>query len=191
MPDTQELRDGLVSFVNRSVNAYARRHHGGRSGGDSGCSSTSGDGREQHVPDGNNTDAERPIKQRCESVTDVHHGLILSNRRISPTQPGRGIRKIVDLYHDLTDLLDKAKKHSSIINELDPTMIEEMNKIDFVGMSKEEIEEEQKEYATSLASLTSRRDSGVTDMIQPQTMSHSLEAAQHAYTRLRTEGDCS
>jgi hypothetical protein len=53
----------------------------------------------------------------------------------------------VDLYHDLSDLLNKAKKYSTIVNELNPAMMEEMDKIDFVGMSEDEIEEEQKEYA--------------------------------------------
>ena len=73
--------------------------------------------------------------------------LTLEDRKVSPTQPGRGIRKIMDLYHDLTDLLNKAKKYSTIVNELNPDMMEEMDKIDFVGMSEDEIEEEQKEYA--------------------------------------------
>jgi hypothetical protein len=76
------------------------------------------------------------------------HVLTLEDRKTSPTQPGRGIRKIVDLYHDLSDLLNKAKKHSTIVNELNPAMIEEMDKFDFVGMSQDEIEEEQNEYAT-------------------------------------------
>jgi hypothetical protein len=73
-------------------------------------------------------------------------GLTL-DRKTSPTKPGRGIRKIVDLYHDVSDLLNKAQKHSSIINELNPAMIEHMDSIDFVGMSEAEIEEERKEYA--------------------------------------------
>jgi len=47
----------------------------------------------------------------------------------SPTQPGWGIRKIVDLYHDLSDLLNKAKKHSTIINELNTAMVEEWIKL--------------------------------------------------------------
>ena len=63
----------------------------------------------------------------------------------SKTQQGRGIRKIVDLYHDLTELLDKAKKHSTGLNELNPEVIEERDKIDFIGMSEDEIEEERKE----------------------------------------------
>ena len=44
-------------------------------------------------------------------------------------------------------MLDKAKKYSFIKDEFNPTTIEEMNRIDFVGMSEDEIEEEQKEYA--------------------------------------------
>jgi hypothetical protein len=71
---------------------------------------------------------------------------ILYNRKTSPTQPGRGIRKIVDLYHDLAVLFDKAKIQSRI-NRLRSEDIEEMEQIDFVGMSEEEIEEERKEYA--------------------------------------------
>jgi hypothetical protein len=86
---------------------------------------------------------------------------IPEDSKTSPTQPGRGIRKIVDLYHDLSDLLSKAKKHSTVVNELDPAMIEEMDRIDFVGMSKDDIEEERKEYASSLSIC----DLGVTDVI--------------------------
>jgi hypothetical protein len=71
---------------------------------------------------------------------------ILEHRKISPTQPGRGIRKIVDLYHNLSDLLRKAQQHSFTMNEPDQETIEEMNEIDFAGMTEEDIEEECKEY---------------------------------------------
>ena len=95
----------------------------------------------------------------CEKVV-VLTLVVVEDRKSSPTQPGRGIRKIVDLYHDISDLLDKAKKHSSIVlNELKPAVTEEMDKIDFVGMSEDEIEEEQKEYARPHVNV------GVTDMI--------------------------
>jgi hypothetical protein len=67
---------------------------------------------------------------------------ILVDRKISPTQPGRGIRKIIDLYHDLAILLDKASKHSN------PEGIEEADQIDVVGRTEEDIEEERKEYAS-------------------------------------------
>jgi hypothetical protein len=66
--------------------------------------------------------------------------------KTSPTQPGRGIRKIVDLFHDLTVLLDQARKQSTM-NGLSREKIEEMERGDFVGMTGEEIEEERKEYA--------------------------------------------
>lgn len=62
----------------------------------------------------------------------------------SQTQPGRGIRKIVDLFHDLSDLLGKADKHAAETN-LDPTDLEEINTIDFLGLTEEEIDEERKE----------------------------------------------
>ena len=65
--------------------------------------------------------------------------------KTSPTQPGRGIRKIVDLYHDLTTLLDQARKQSTM-NGLSRERIEEMEREDFVGMTREEIEEARKEY---------------------------------------------
>ena len=62
----------------------------------------------------------------------------------SQTQPGRGIRKIVDLFHDLSDLLGKADKHAAETN-LDPAELEELNTIDFLGLTKEEIDDERKE----------------------------------------------
>ncbi|KAN0116023.1 hypothetical protein V8E52_006329 [Russula decolorans] len=64
--------------------------------------------------------------------------------KTSPTQPGRGIRKIVDLFHDLTVLLDQARKQSTM-NGLSREKIEEMERGDFVGMTGEEIEEERKD----------------------------------------------
>lgn len=144
MPDTQELRDGVCDLMNQShrYGAMNARRGGG------------GTGRELEVPDPDGTDAERPSKRRYELTLDVCKFMVLTlhipeDRKTSPTQPGRGIRKIVDLYHDLSDLLNKAKKHCSIVNELDPVMIEEMDKIDFAGMSDDEIEDERKEYAHS------------------------------------------
>jgi hypothetical protein len=70
---------------------------------------------------------------------------ILDDRKISPTQPGRGIRKVVDLYHDLTDLMHKANKYSATLTEPSPARIMELESIDFVGMTEVEIEDEQKE----------------------------------------------
>jgi len=63
----------------------------------------------------------------------------------SQTQPGRGIRKIVDLFHDLSDLLGKADKHAAETN-LDPAELEEINTIDFLGLTEEEIDDERKEW---------------------------------------------
>ena len=61
------------------------------------------------------------------------------------TQPGRGIRKIVDLYHNLPDLLDKAEKHAEI-EDLEPDELEERDRSDFAGMTQEQIDEERQEY---------------------------------------------
>jgi hypothetical protein len=139
-PDTQEVQDGVLDLVSQSRRGYACRYGGPGGGG----------GREQEVPHPDGTDAERPRKHRYDSTLDARKELvllILDNRKISPTQPGRGIRKIVDLYHDLPDLLDKAKKYHTVLNEHNPETIEEMNRVDFIGMSEDDIEEEQKEYA--------------------------------------------
>lgn len=62
----------------------------------------------------------------------------------SPTQQGRGIRKVIDLYHELPDLVAKANKHMSM-SELDPEEIEEALRVDFVGLTEDQIEEELKE----------------------------------------------
>ena len=62
----------------------------------------------------------------------------------SQTQLGRGIRKVVDLFHDLIDLLGKAEKHTAE-TELDPDELEEINNIDFLGLTEEEIDDERKE----------------------------------------------
>ena len=62
----------------------------------------------------------------------------------SQTQPGRGIRKVVDLFHDLIDLLGKADKHAAE-TALDPAELEEINDIDFLGLTEEEIDDERKE----------------------------------------------
>lgn len=50
----------------------------------------------------------------------------------------------MDLYHDLLELVDKAGKHAAR-DSLDPTELAEIDKIDFIGRSEEEIEEELKE----------------------------------------------
>ena len=63
----------------------------------------------------------------------------------SPTQPGRGIRKIIDLYHDLPGLLYKAEKHAEA-QRLEPDELERCDRIDFLGMTQDGIEEERQEY---------------------------------------------
>ena len=63
----------------------------------------------------------------------------------SLTQPGQGIRKVVDLFHDLIDLLGKADKHAAE-TDLDPAELEEINTIDFLGLTEEEIDDECKEW---------------------------------------------
>ncbi len=67
----------------------------------------------------------------------------MNRKGSSPTQPGWGICKIVDLYHDLPDLVEKANKHSLNIQQSER---EEMDNIEFAGMSEEAIEDERKEY---------------------------------------------
>ena len=62
----------------------------------------------------------------------------------SATQPGRGIRKIIDLYHDLPDLLDKAKKHANLLNP-DVRGRRDSDEAELLGKTEEEIEEELKE----------------------------------------------
>jgi len=74
----------------------------------------------------------------CEPIPALH--IMTSRKACSPTQPGRGIRRVVDLYHDLPDLVDRAHKHA-----LNMVKKEEIDKIDFVGLSEEEIAEERKE----------------------------------------------
>jgi hypothetical protein len=66
----------------------------------------------------------------------------MNRKASSPTQPGRGIRKIVDLFHELSDLVDKAGKYcaSDTVPEMDS-----MDSQDFEGLTEEAIEEEWKE----------------------------------------------
>lgn len=65
-------------------------------------------------------------------------------RKTSPTQPGRGIRRVVDLYHELEILLAKADKHAAI-DTLDPEEVADIDRIDFIGLTEEQIEDERKE----------------------------------------------
>lgn len=78
-------------------------------------------------------------------MTLTLHILMVSKN--SATQPGRGIRKIVDLYHDLPTLLNKARKHQSTVLAPRSTRNQEEDRIDFIGMTEEEEDEERKEYA--------------------------------------------
>ena len=70
-----------------------------------------------------------------------------SRKGSSTTQPGHGIRKIIDLYHDLPNLVEKANKHLSNIPQSER---EEMDNLEFTGLSKEAIEDELQEYVVCL-----------------------------------------
>jgi hypothetical protein len=63
----------------------------------------------------------------------------------SLTQPGWGIWKIVNLFHDLPELLEKADRHDEA-QSLEPDELEEHNSIDFKGMTQEQIDKECQEY---------------------------------------------
>jgi len=77
-------------------------------------------------------------------VTKAQHSDNSTSRKGgSPTQPGQGIRRIVDLYHDLPDLVEKASKHMPSVMQSER---DEIDKIDFAGLSNEAIEEERQEY---------------------------------------------
>ena len=67
----------------------------------------------------------------------------MSRKGGSLTQPGRGICRIMDLYHDLPDLVEKANKHMLSVMQSER---DEIDKIDFAGLSDEAIEEEHQEY---------------------------------------------
>jgi hypothetical protein len=64
----------------------------------------------------------------------------------SPTQPGRGIRKIIDLYYGLPDLLDKANKHAKILRPDVRGSGHDSDDMELLGMTEEEIERMLKEY---------------------------------------------
>ena len=65
----------------------------------------------------------------------------MCRKTCSPTQPGRGIRKIVDLYHDLPDLVNKAGKHAAYLKLGTEGMVD-IDDDDFVGLTKDDIDEE-------------------------------------------------
>ena len=84
----------------------------------------------------------------------------MNRKASSPTQPGQGIRKIVDLFHELSDLVDKARKYCT--SNTAPKM-GSMDSQDFDGLSEEAIEEEQKEYIHVMINAC---DLGMTDNVQ-------------------------
>ena len=63
------------------------------------------------------------------------------NNPVRDDWPGRGIRKIVDLYHDLPDLVAKADRHAAT----SMPHPEDTTSNDFVGLTEEQIEEEKLE----------------------------------------------
>jgi hypothetical protein len=69
----------------------------------------------------------------------------LTSRKLnSPTQPGRGIRKIVDLYHDLQVLVERAGVHGGR-KVLDPEELKEMDRLESAGFSEDEAKDQCKE----------------------------------------------
>jgi hypothetical protein len=70
-------------------------------------------------------------------------GSSINRKGPSPTQPGRGIRKIVDLFHELSDLADKAGKYCA--SETAPEM-DSIDSQDFEGLTEDAINKERQEY---------------------------------------------
>ena len=94
----------------------------------------------------------RPSKKRWVAFIDdqaearrTWHWHVTNRKVCSLTQPGRGIRKIIDLFHNLPNLLDKAEKHAEI-EDLEPDELEECDCSNFAGMTQEQIDEECQEY---------------------------------------------
>lgn len=100
-------------------------------------------------------------KSPCLMMTMSEDRPFVTTRKVSsPTQPGRGIRKIIDLYHDLPELLDKANRHV-VSQRLAPAERAKVDSNDFVGMSKEDIEDERQEYVIlqhEVVTVTQRDD---------------------------------
>ena len=70
----------------------------------------------------------------------------VTNRKVcSLTQPGWGIQKIVDLFHDLPELLEKADRHDEA-QSLEEDKLEQHDSSNFQGMTQEQIDEERQEY---------------------------------------------
>jgi hypothetical protein len=74
---------------------------------------------------------------------------LTSRKTNSVTQPGRGIRKIVDLYHDLPVLVDKARAHTAR-KLLRPEELREVDRQESAGLTEDEIKERRKEYGHML-----------------------------------------
>jgi len=70
--------------------------------------------------------------------------MAFQNFPVRDTQPGRGIRKIVDLYHNLPDLVAKADRHAAT-SMPHPEDIEDTNSNEFAGLTEEQIEDEKQE----------------------------------------------
>ena len=78
-----------------------------------------------------------PVRAQLTCIND--------RKTASPTQPGRGICKIIDLYHDLPDLVDKANKYVAN-SRFNAEQMDAVDSVDLVGgFTEEEIEEERKE----------------------------------------------
>jgi hypothetical protein len=69
----------------------------------------------------------------------------LTIRRLySATQPGRGIRKIIDLYHDLPVLVDRARAYETR-RSLSPEEVKELDRSEAaVDLTEDELKERHK-----------------------------------------------
>ncbi len=79
----------------------------------------------------------------------------MNRKASSPTQPGQGIWKIVDLFHELSDLVDKARKYCA--SDTVPKM-GSMDSQDFDGLLEEAIEKEQKEYVHVMIKSSAKKN---------------------------------
>jgi hypothetical protein len=70
-------------------------------------------------------------------------GSSINRKGPSPTQPGWGTRKIVNLFHEISDLADKAGKYCA--SETAPEM-DSINSQDFEGLTEDVINKERQEY---------------------------------------------
>jgi hypothetical protein len=63
----------------------------------------------------------------------------------SATQLGQGIQKIIDLFHDLPELLDKADKHAMSLR-LSPAEMAKIDSSKLAGMTQDNIKDKRQEY---------------------------------------------